>query len=321
MKIVYLIRHNLTYMKPLFFCLVSFILFTSSCKSLKEGWDNLNLFPVSQDVELGKKVYLEISANQTEYPELPEKGNEILYQYVRNIVQKILKGEKVEYANDFAWKVTIINDPNTLNAFATPGGYIYLYTGLIAFLDSEDQLAGVLGHEIAHAAKRHSTKQLSKTLGVQILADAALGKEEMIKQVATTLLSLSFSRSHETDADSMSVVYLCPTHYNAAGASGFFKKMENQPVPPTWLSTHPNPKNRIQNIDGKHKRLACTGKETYQNEYQKIKNLVAKITPVKKETMPTLPQDSIKTNPKTQVPVNSGDDDKRHKKLEKPGGK
>ncbi len=308
-------------MKPLFLCLASFILFTSSCKSLKEGWDNLNLFPVSQDVELGKKVYLEISANQTEYPELPEKGNELLYQYVRNIVQKILKGEKVEYANDFAWKVTIINDLNTLNAFATPGGYIYLYTGLIAFLDSEDQLAGVLGHEIAHAAKRHSTKQLSKTLGVQILADAALGKEEMIKQVATTLLSLSFSRAHETDADSMSVVYLCPTHYNAAGASGFFKKMENQPVPPTWLSTHPNPKNRIQNIDGKHQRLACTGKETYQNEYQKIKNLVAKITPVKKETTPTLPQDSIKTNPKTQVPVNSGDEDKRHKKLEKPGGK
>ena len=307
-------------MKYFFLSLICLLLSFSSCKTLKEGWDNLNLFPVSQDVELGKQVYLEINSNQAEYPELPEQGNEVLYKYVRDIVQKIIKAGKVEYANDFPWKVTIINDPNTLNAFATPGGYIYLYTGLIGFLDSEDQLAGVLGHEIAHAAKRHSTKQLSKTLGIQILADAALGKQEMIKQVATALLSLSFSRAHETDADSMSVVYLCPTGYHAAGASGFFKKMENQPVPPTWLSTHPNPKNRIQNIDGKHTRLGCTGKDKNEKEYQKIKQLVSKITPVKKDSLPTLPKDSTKTAPKTNVPTQSGDDDKRHKKLEKPGG-
>ncbi|MBK8954241.1 MAG: M48 family metalloprotease [Saprospiraceae bacterium] len=301
--------------------LLVFIL-TSSCKTLKEGWDNLNLFPVSQDVELGKKVYLEISSNQAEYPELPRKGNELVYNYVESIVQKILKAGKVEYANDFEWKVTLINDLNTLNAFATPGGYIYIYTGLISFLDSEDQLAGVIGHEIAHAAKRHSTKQLSKSLGVQILADAALGKQEMIKQVATALLSLSFSRAHETQADSMSVVYLCPTNYNAAGASGFFKKMENQPAPPSWLSTHPNPKNRIENIDSKNKQLACTGKETYAKEYAKIKELVVKIAPVKPTESKTLPKDSTSQKPpaKTQTPTPANTQDKRQKKLEKPGG-
>lgn len=81
-----------------------------------------------------------------------------------------------------------------------------------------------MGHEIAHASKRHSTKQLTKSLGLQVLADAALGKQETVKQVATALISLSFSRAHETQADSMSVIYLCPTDYNANGASAFLKR-------------------------------------------------------------------------------------------------
>lgn len=310
-------------MKIILRFVLAVLILNSSCKTLKSGWDNLNLFPVSQDVALGKQVHLEIAGNQTEFPKLPEQGNEVVYNYVRNIVKKILGGGKVEYANDFAWDVTLINDLNTLNAFATPGGYIYIYTGLINFLDSEDQLAGVLGHEIAHSAKRHSTKQLSKSLGVQILADAALGKQEMIKQVATALLTLSFSRAHETQADSMSVVYLCPTHYNAGGASGFFKKMENQAAPPTWLSTHPNPKNRIQNIDSKNKSLACPGTQTFTKEYAKIKELVAKIPPAPKTDPKTLPKDTgtPAPNDKSKTPTPANSSDKRQKKLEKPGGR
>ena len=108
----------------------------SSCKSLKDGWDNLNLFPVSQDVELGKQVYDEISANQSQFPKVSEQGNEELYQYVRSIVTKILNKGPVEYSKDFAWQVTLINDIKTQNAFATPGGYIFVYTGLIKFLNS-----------------------------------------------------------------------------------------------------------------------------------------------------------------------------------------
>ncbi len=283
-----------------------------SCKTLQEGWDNLNLFPVSQDVALGKQVYFEIDSNEVQYPEVPEQGNEELYKYVRNIVHKILKTGLVEYSNDFPWTVTILNDTSTLNAFATPGGYIYLYTGLIRFLDSEDQLAGVLGHEIAHAAKRHSTKQLSKLLGVQILADASLGNKELVKQVATTLLALSFSRAHETQADSMSVVYLCPTEYNAAGASGFFHKIEGQPTPPSWLSTHPNPNNRIQNIENKNKSLGCKGQARNITEYARIKKLVERI-PSPKAGNPDPKQ--------TQTPKPANSEDKRLKKIEKPGGK
>ena len=72
----------------------------------------------------------------------------------------------------------LIDDDKTLNAFCTPGGFIYVYTGLIKFLDSEDQLAGVMGHEIAHAALRHSTRQMTKVYGVQTLLQVATGRAD-----------------------------------------------------------------------------------------------------------------------------------------------
>lgn len=307
---------------------IIFLFSLFSCKSLKDSWDNLNLFPVSQDIELGKQVNAEISSDQNQFPKVPEQGNEELYQYVRGIVNKILNSSGIEYAKDFVWQVTLINDIKTQNAFATPGGYIFVYTGLLKFLDSEDQLAGVLGHEIAHAAKRHSTKQLTKMVGLQVLADAALGNKETVKQVATALIGLTFSRAHETQADSMSVIYLCPTEYNASGASGFFKKVQGQPTPPEWLSTHPNPANRVQNIDGKHKSMGCTGTATFTDRYQKMKLLLDKIPPPpgKKDTQKNLPntntnktktEETQKDKMGKPIPANTGTEG-QHKKIEKP---
>ncbi len=310
------------------FLIISFFLIFISCRALKDSWDNLNLFPVSQDVELGKQVYDEISSLETDFPKVKEEGNEELYQYVRDMVKKILYEGNVEYSKDFAWKLTLINDIKTQNAFATPGGYIFVYTGLIKFLDSEDQLAGVLGHEIAHASKRHSTKQLSKMFGLSVLADAALGNKATVKQIATALIGLSFSRAHETQADSMSVIYLCNTEYNAAGAAGFFKKVQGQASPPTWLSTHPNPSNRVQNIEGKHRQLACKGTQTHKSRYEKIKLLLDKIPPPpdKPGTGQSLPDTNTSkpdkpTDDKMNKPVpdNSGKNG-QNKKLEKPGG-
>lgn len=307
---------------------ISLIVLLCSCKSLKDSWENLNLFPVSQDVELGKQVNLEISNNQKDFPKVSEQGNEELYQYVRGVVHKILYNGSIDYAKDFAWQLTLINDIKTQNAFATPGGYIYVYTGLLKFLDSEDQLAGVLGHEIAHASLRHSTKQLSKMVGLQVLSDAALGNQETVKQVATAIIGLSFSRAHETQADSMSVIYLCPTEYNAAGASGFFKKIQGQPTQPEWLSTHPNPNNRIQNIDGKFKSLGCKGRETYVERYQKMKLLLDKIAPANgtndTKTLPNSnpnqnkPGNTNKDKMGKTAPTNQGNGQDPHKKIEKP---
>jgi beta-barrel assembly-enhancing protease len=241
---------------------------------------------ISQDVVMGKQTDDEIRSNPKEFPLLPEQGNQEVYSYVRNITRKILNSGTVEHAKDFAWEVKIINDPKTLNAFCTPGGYIYVYTGLIKYLDSEDQLAGVMGHEIAHADKRHSMQQMVDLYGVQLLTAIAAGAAtagkdtntqktaQQIAQMSSAVIGLKFSRNHETEADNLSVAYLCGTDYNSAGAAGFFKKIGNQAGAPEFLSTHPSPPNRVQNIEAQAAAKNCPGRSTNEGQYQRIKSLL-----------------------------------------------
>lgn len=247
----------------------------SGCKSAQDG-GGFNLFTPEQDMELGKQVEQEIASDPKQFPILPEKGNEQVYNYIRGITRKILNTGKVNYSDKFAWEVKIINDNQTLNAFCTPGGYIYVYTGIIKYLDSEDQLAGVMGHEMAHAALRHSTRQMTKLYGLSALTSILTGKAEpgLLEQIALGLVSLKFSRTHETEADEHSVIYLCGTDYRADGAAGFFKKIESGSNPPEFLSTHPNPGNRIEDIQAKAKSLGCSGNKTNQTEYDRIKKLL-----------------------------------------------
>jgi predicted Zn-dependent protease len=255
------------------FAIIAAAVFTAAaCKSGK-----LNVFTPQQDLELGRQVSAEIESNRAEYPILPEQGNEEVYRYVRGIVNKLLSSGKVAYRSEFAWQVKIIKDDKTLNAFATPGGFIYVYTGLIKFLASEDELAGVLGHEIAHSAQRHSTQQMTQVYGISALLSIVTGKADpgLMQQIAVGLLSLRFSRGHETEADTYSVVYLCETSYNAAGAAGFFEKIEGQAASgPEFLSTHPNPGNRIEAIKAKARELGCRGTATNRAEYERIKQLI-----------------------------------------------
>ena len=142
-------------------------------------------------------------------------------------------------------------------------------------VDTEDELAGVMGHEIAHADLRHSTRQLTKIMGLSLIAEALLGQEQQqLQQIATNLIALGFSRSHETESDMASVRYLCGTDYDAAGAAGFFRKMEGKPTPPEFLSTHPDPGNRVQKIDAEKVRLACAGPGAKDERMARIKRLL-----------------------------------------------
>jgi beta-barrel assembly-enhancing protease len=250
------------------------LLFWSGCKAAK----GLNFFSIQDEIALGKEVSQQIESDAKNYPILSESANREAYSYVRGITKKILDSGKVKHRNDFQWVVKIIDDDKTLNAFCTPGGYIYVYTGLIKYLDSEDQLAGVMGHEIAHADLRHSTRQMTKIYGIQLMLQVATGKAEpgLIEQIAVGLVNLKFSRGHEEESDNGSVKYLCATGYNAAGAAGFFKKIESEGGSklPQFLSTHPNPKNRVQNIESKAQKMGCRGKDTNRTEYSKIKKLL-----------------------------------------------
>lgn len=243
-------------------------------ESTTEAWENANLFAYTDDIELGKQVSEEIKNDPKQFPLLPESKNQEIYAYVNSLRDIVLNSGQLTYRDKFEWKIHLVDDDKVLNAFATPGGYIYVYTGLIKFLDSEDQLLGVIGHEMAHADRRHSTRQLSKSLGVALLLDAVLGKRDAIEQILGAIVSLQFTRGHETEADEFSVNYLCPTPYNAAGSAGFFKKMENQPQPPEFLSTHPNPANRIKMINELADSLSCGGTRTNKAKYEKMKKLL-----------------------------------------------
>lgn len=240
--------------------------------SCKKG---VNVFTIQDDKTLGLQLKQEIANNPQEYPILPQASYPDAYAYLYAMRDTILSSDAITLREEFAWELYIIEDDNTLNAFCAPGGYIYVYTGLIKYLDSEDELAGVLAHEIAHADRRHSTSQLTKAYGLSTLLAVVLGENQnALTDIAQGLIGLSFSRKDESDADEFSVKYLCGSSYNAAGAAGFFEKIEAQggQSVPQFLSTHPNPDNRIDNIYSLEAELNCPGDETYDARYQAFKN-------------------------------------------------
>lgn len=256
---------------------VSFSFFTG-CKTTTKPGGGFNLFSVAQDAELGLQVKQEIESDANQFPILKESSNKEAYQIIRAITNEILNSGKVHHRNDFAWEVKIIDDDETLNAFCTPGGYIYVYTGLIKYLDKEDQLAGVMGHEIAHADQRHSTRQMTKMYGISVLVSAVAGNKETLAQITAGLINLKFSRGHETEADNYSVEYLGGTKYNCAGAAGFFEKISaagSGGAPPEFMSTHPNPTNRVENIKARAAGKGCKMTDvSNQTRYQRLKSIL-----------------------------------------------
>lgn len=215
---------------------------------LLTGCSDLNVFTVEDDIELGRQLRDEIARDPATYPLLDRAQYPEAYWHLDAIAASLLDTGVVDHRDDFAWEFHIVHDDEVLNAFAAPGGYVYVYTGLIHALDSEDAFAGVLGHEIAHAAERHSTQQLTRTYGLLTLSDFLLdGDAEIAGELATGLASLGFSRGHEHDADDHSVLYLCETPYAADGVARFFEDLEDAPIP-AFLSTHPSSDNRVEEV-------------------------------------------------------------------------
>lgn len=242
---------------------ISLSVFVVTFYSACSDGGGVNLFSLSDDKELGKQTRDQILANPTEYSILDEAQYPAAYAHLRRIRDRILNGGAVNHRSDFDWEVYIIHDDATLNAFCVPGGYIFVYTGIIKYLDTEDDFAGVLGHEIAHADLRHSTDAMTTEYGLNTLLSVVLGSaaQSTVTQISASLLTLSFSRANETQADKYSVKYLCNTGYASNGAAGFFQKLiDSQQAgnTPAFLSTHPNPDNRVGNINAEAANLGCS---------------------------------------------------------------
>lgn len=220
----------------------------------------VNIFSVEDDKMLGMQLRDEILANPQEFPVLDEVQYASAYGYLNDVVDDILASGEVRYAEAFAWETRIIENDTVLNAFAAPGGYIFVYTGLIKFLEKKDDFVGVMGHEMAHADRRHSTQQLTQQYGVAVLLELLVGNNEsLLGNVLGSLLTLKFSRDDEAEADEYSVIYLCDTEYAANGAASFFEALLNMGVatPPQFLSTHPSPDNRVADINAEADSRGC----------------------------------------------------------------
>ncbi len=250
------------------------------------------IMPISQEVALGEQLDSTIRANPSEYPVLNPAQNAAAYAYLQTIIDDILDNtdEPLKYKDNFNWKLTIINK-NELNAFAAPGGYLYFYTGLLKYLDNASNVAGVMGHEMAHADLRHAAQQMQKAYGVNFAASILFGTdksqlEQILTDIGGGLAALEFSREDEYQADAFSVRYLAGTtplsseydaKYDPRGVAGFFEKLEEEDKEKqSWefLSTHPSGSNRVAEIDKVWQSLGSPTGQTFDSEYQAFKALL-----------------------------------------------
>jgi predicted Zn-dependent protease len=248
------------------------ILFFSACSD--DG--GINVFPLSKDKELGEQLKAQIAADPATYPVVSASTYATAYTHINRIKDAILNTGLLNHKDDFAWEVYLIKNDTVLNAFACPGGYIYIYTGIIKYLDNEAQLAGVLAHEMAHVDRRHSTDQLTKAYGIQGLISIILGNEAsdmeiMLGQIAGGLTALKFSRTAEYEADNYAVQYMYKTEYHAPALGDFFVKMGLHSGTPAFLSTHPDPGNRVQKINDEWESLGGKTGGTFVDRYGQFK--------------------------------------------------
>jgi beta-barrel assembly-enhancing protease len=241
---------------------------------------NINIFPDSKDIQLGKQIDEEIRKSPKEYPLL--QNHPEVKTYVEEIGRSILNSSEVKKRGTYAYKFEIIHDDSMVNAFCTPGGYIYVYTGLLRFVDNEATLAGVLGHEIAHAERRHATRRMTSAFGIQILLAIVLGESpKQSAQIASNLFAglgvLANSRSDEIEADTYSMRYLQSTEYFPGGIRYFFEKLSSGKKGGAFdrlLSTHPLPEDRVNNVESLLRQMgdpAPADGNLFETRYQEFR--------------------------------------------------
>jgi predicted Zn-dependent protease len=238
---------------------------------------SINIFSIQDDMALGQQADQQIRSDPQTFQILDSTQYPTAYQHLYRIRNIILASGKLTYADTFGWRCTILKNDTVVNAFCLPGGTMYFYTGLIKLLDNEAQFAGVMAHEMVHADRRHSTDQLTIAYGLDILLSIALGNDpnaiaQIAADLAAGLSSLAFSRQDEYEADEYAVKYLYPTEEDAASLADFFIMLENQPSPPTFLSTHPSPEDRVQKINDHFQALGGVHGGTFVTRYNEFKS-------------------------------------------------
>jgi beta-barrel assembly-enhancing protease len=223
---------------------------------LKPPW---NIYSPQTDIQVGKQnaqLMMQGSPNQ---PRLPLCNDPKVDQYLTNLGMKLVS--KLDQRGvTYPWEFHCVND-KSINAFALPGGYVFVNRGAIEAADNESQLAAVMGHELSHVTLRHGTAQATKANFAQgavgILGGifgGSTGGALATQGIAVGAggLMLRYSRSDETQADVSGTQVLYDAGYDPRAMSQFFEKLEAESKgknPPQFLSDHPNPGNRVERVN------------------------------------------------------------------------
>lgn len=256
--------------------------------ALKPGW---NMFTPQQDIEVGKRAAAD-AAKQLPLCNDP-KVDAYLTQLGMRLVAK-LPTNGVQYPFEFH----CVND-KAINAFALPGGYVFINRGAIEVADNEAQLAGVMAHELSHVVLRHGTNQASKAEfanGVLGIADGILGGSTggallgKLGEFAAGGVLLRYSRTAESQADVLGTQVLYDSGYDPRAMAQFFEKLEAETKgknPPEFFSDHPNPEHRVERVDEEIEKLGGVPQNPRRDspEFEAIKREVLAL-PVPKKLMP-----------------------------------
>ena len=247
-----------------------------------------NLFTKQQDVQLGQENAAQVRAK------MKVVRNPVLTDYVNKVGRRLV-GAREAQESGFPFSFEVVADP-TINAFALPGGPMFINTGLLRAVDNEAQLAGVMGHEMSHVILRHGTNQASKSklielpavLGSQVAGGSLVGQLTKLGiGLGANSVLLSFSRSAESQADLMGSHLMAEAGYNPTEMARFFEKLNQQGGQRTvqFLSDHPNPENREKAIEEEVHRLPEQPYSYQTGDFQRMKAVIARV----REPRPTKP--------------------------------
>ncbi|HWZ96433.1 MAG TPA: M48 family metalloprotease [Candidatus Dormibacteraeota bacterium] len=254
---------------------------------LKPGW---NLFSVQDDVTVGKQ-----NAQQA-LQQLPMCNAPKVDAYLTQLGTKLVSHLDTHGAT-YPWEFHCVND-RAINAFALPGGYVFVNRGAIEAADNEAQLAGVMAHEISHVALRHGTNQASKAefgqVGVGLLGALSGGGVggallSQLGSFAAGGVLLRYSRTAETQADISGTQVLYDSGYDPRAMAQFFEKLEAETKgknPPEFFSDHPNPDHRVERVDQEIEKLGGTPANARKDsqEFEAAKREVMNLPVIKKLT-------------------------------------
>lgn len=231
--------------------------FVGACANVPiTGRKQFNIVPEEVMNNLGKQTYVSM-LQETRVIE-SGRSDEVLERVGGRIA-------KVAREPSFDWQFSLL-DEETINAWALPGGYVAVYRGILPVLRNEAGMAAVVGHEVGHATARHGAERLSQNLAVTggLLGLQAYlgGRGDLNADQQQTILAaiglgaqvgvlLPYSRTHEAEADVIGMMYMARAGYPPAESIALWKRMEGAhegPRPPTFLSTHPDPQARRENL-------------------------------------------------------------------------